>query len=88
LGKMLLSATHGFAGSPPGQLHLYLEARLWDMGAGRPVLSLRWRLEGLPASAATENPWGDGGASVSTARLACDASGLERCDGHHKLLFE
>jgi len=27
LGKMLLSATHGFAGSPPGQLHLYLEAR-------------------------------------------------------------
>src|SRR5258707_13237296 len=27
------------AGSPPGQLHLYLEAR-----AGRPVLSWRWRL--------------------------------------------
>jgi hypothetical protein len=27
LGKMLLSATHGFAGNPPGQLHLYLEAR-------------------------------------------------------------
>jgi hypothetical protein len=27
LGKMLLSAAHGFAGSPPGQLHLYLEAR-------------------------------------------------------------
>src|SRR5262249_16744912 len=43
---------------------------------------------GLAASAATENPWGCGGASVSTARVACDASGLGRYDGCHRLLFK
>ena len=37
LGKMLLSATHGFAGSPPGRPHLLLGGSLGDMGAGGPV---------------------------------------------------
>jgi hypothetical protein len=44
---------------------------------------------GLPASAGTENPWGGmGGASVSTAQLAYDASGLGSCDSSHRLFFE
>src|SRR5262245_56138573 len=64
-----------------------LGGSLGDVGAGRPVSSWRWR-QGLPASAATENPFGCGGASVSTARVACDASGLGRCDGCHRLLFK
>ena len=63
LVKMLLfpGAIHGFAGNPRGQLHW---ARAGPYHGG----------EGLPASAATENPWGCGGASVSTARAACQAS--------------
>jgi hypothetical protein len=46
------------------------------MGAGRPALWWRWR-QGLPASAATENPWGCGGASVSTAQAGCHAPASE-----------
>ena len=42
---------------------------------------------GLPASAATEPYGGVGGASVSTAPVVCDASGLGSCDSRHRLLF-
>ena len=35
-----------------------------------------------------QNPWGCGGASVSTARVVCEAFGLGSCDGRHRLLFE
>src|SRR5262245_64300330 len=46
-----------------------------------------YRCWGLPASAATEPLWGCGGASVSTAPVVCDASGLGSCDSRHRLLF-
>jgi len=57
-------------------------------GADRPVSSWRWRLGPARFGSYRKTPWGGGGASVSTARVVCDASGLGRCDGDHKLLFE
>src|SRR5262249_52349787 len=56
-------------------------------GAGRPVLSWRWRL-GPARFGRYRKSMGVWGASVSTARVAYDASGLGSCDIRHKLLFE
>jgi hypothetical protein len=47
----------------------------------------RWRL-GPARLAGTENPWGVWGASVSTGRVAYDASGLGSCDSCHRLFFK
>jgi hypothetical protein len=46
-------------------------------GAGRPVSSGGGSRQNLPASAATGNPLGDRGASVSTVRLACSVPASE-----------
>src|SRR5262245_43861269 len=72
LGKMLLSMTHGFAGNPRRQLHLYYMARAGPFGQCRtcPLRQLQ------------------DDASIATARVAYDASGLGRCDSRHGLLFE
>jgi putative tryptophan/tyrosine transport system substrate-binding protein len=42
----------------------------------------------ISANRQVQNPWGGGGASVSTARVAYDASGLGSCDSCHRLFFE
>src|SRR5262249_46476699 len=54
-------------------------------GAGRPVSSWRWRLG--PARFGSYRKR-HRFASVSTAPAAFHASGLGRCDGRHRLLFE
>src|SRR5262249_29747148 len=41
-----------------------------------------------PRYPASGDARGGGGASVATARAACHAYGLGRCDGRHGLLFE
>jgi hypothetical protein len=58
-----------------------------DNGAGRPRIIVEVELE--PARfGSNRKHHGGWGASVFAARLTCEASGLGRCDGHHKLLFE
>ena len=64
-----------------------LHSRVGTARAG-PYQSWRWRLGPARFGSYRKTPWGGGGASVSTAQVVCDASGLGSCDGHHKLLFE
>jgi hypothetical protein len=70
------------AGSPPGQLHLYLEAR-----AGRPVSSCRWGL-GPARFGSYRKPMGVLGVLPYLPPVAYDASGLGSCDSCHRLFFE
>ena len=73
LGKMLLflSAIHGFARNPRGQLHWARAGSYHGVGPAR-FGSHRKRRD----------------VSVSTARIAYQASGLGSCDSRHKSLFE
>jgi hypothetical protein len=56
-------------------------------GAGRPVM-VEVDARACPLRQLQKTHGGCGGASVSTARAACDASGLGSCDSRHRLLFE
>ena len=57
-------------------------------GRGQARIIVEVEARACPLRQVQKTHGGCGGASVSTARVAYDASGLGRCDGHHKLLFE
>ncbi len=56
------------------------------MGAGRPVSIVEVEARACPLRQ-VQKTW-CGGASVSTAPVAYDASGLGSCDRRHRLFFE
>jgi hypothetical protein len=58
------------------------------MGAGRPRIIVEVEARACPLRQLQKTHGGVGGASVSTARVAYDASGRGSCDSCHRLSFE